>query len=222
MNHLNSYNESVRDLMTPKTKDELNIPMRKLFKEDPIQFFYKYHMTYSEMNVIFSEEEIRSVMDKFTESLSWAIVNVNSEELKEVVWYLYKNNYVFIRVGARDFLFKHKTRDIEHGGYFQVNRSTTLNDVKSFIEGLNESVRDMMKPKSPEDVHRILSSMYYIKPEIYKFLTEAGYKFAMAHMASYDLNSSRMTFEFYNKEVDWRIYFHPNDTLETIKEKVKE
>ena len=89
--NFNKIDESVKDMMTPKSKEELDVPMRKLFKEDPIQFFYKYHMTYSEMNVIFSEEEIRSVMDKFTESLSWAIVNINSEELKEVIWYLYKN-----------------------------------------------------------------------------------------------------------------------------------
>jgi len=90
---------------------------------------------------------------------------------------------------------------------------------KEFLK-TNESVKDKMKPKSKEDLNKIIIKSYGANSEIIKFLNENGYEYAEVHFATYDIRN-KITFEFYNKDIDWRIYFHPDDSLEEIKSKIK-
>ena len=93
--------------------------------------------------------------------------------------------------------------------------------MKKYKHFVNEGIRDKMTPISPEEVHRILSSKYYVNPEIYNFLVNSDYLFSGADMKSYDLSLNRFTFEFYNKEKDKTVYFYPGESLELVRNQIK-
>ena len=85
---------------------------------------------------------------------------------------------------------------------------------------VNEGIRDMMTPKSDTEIQHELIKKYNIKPEIFEFLNELGYKFRMAHDTVWE-DSWRITIEFRNEAEKNSVYFLPGEPLVEIKKRIK-
>ena len=64
------------------------------------------------------------------------------EEFKEIVWYMFKEDYMFDNVDSlHDLWFKHKTKDGYSGGHHCVNGYETLKDTITYIERMKKPLK---------------------------------------------------------------------------------
>jgi hypothetical protein len=147
LRRLGKVDESVRDLMTPKSKEEIRIATRELFLNHPVQYFMRFNSSYDELSEMFTEKEIRSSMYKYTESLFLLMARGSGDhekqlrELKRIVWYLFKKDYLFDKVdGLNNLWFNHRTLTPYQGGSFSVNGYTKLDFTKNYITRLHQEL----------------------------------------------------------------------------------
>ena len=141
--------ESVRSLMKPRSKEEIDIAMKNMFLNHPVQFFIKFKYYYDDLKAIFTEEEIRQGIDKYASSLFLMMKGIKEEtkekqleEFKEIVWYMFKEDYMFDNVDSlHDLWFKHKTKDGYSGGHHCVNGYETLKDTITYIERMKKPLK---------------------------------------------------------------------------------
>lgn len=159
----NKFNESIRDMMTPKSEEEIRIATRNMFLGHPIKFFMTFQMTNDELKTMFTEQELAIGMTKYAESLFLLMefdkndtTKLQLDEFKGIVWYLFNKGYMFRQVdNLGNLWFKHHTKSAYRGGEFSVNKYSTLKDAKDYVERmekLDEGVRSMMTPKTKEEI----------------------------------------------------------------------
>jgi hypothetical protein len=86
-----------------------------------------------------------------------------------------------------------------------------------FAKYMNESVKDKMTPISNERMLDLLSKKYNLDMDIVKVLNRHGFEFESVYHHQY---SDKISFCFYNKSADWRVYFDLGDSLEKVKRKL--
>ena len=193
--YLKKTNESVRDLMTGKSLDDVKKIVDKLYPEDKLTHIIKY-----DLKKYYNEKELNDMFHKTATRIAGILVK----------------NYDYYHDNAYQWALSHRDEIMEF-----IGKGWALSDIVYCVikNKMNESVRDLMTPKPLEEVHKILSSRYYVKPEIYNCLVEAGYKFSMVHNEHAGLGE--LTFEFYNKDINKIIQVEPKDTLNKIKDNIE-
>ena len=160
-NYKSKTNESVRDLMTPKSSEEIKKSLDDL---DPIKkySFIKKH----DMDDLFNKEYINKKMTRLAEQFGIKIEHYKDKDDKDfevlvrihskfVVYMRTRLNSEFIEVGY-SHNEKHDWDDVEsvEDGIYKIN-----NWIDEIGTSVNESVRDLMTGKTPEEVRSSLDKL---------------------------------------------------------------
>ena len=164
-------NESIKDLMKPKSKSEIGEAIKSLFINNPLGFLKKYKFNYQELiNYGITESEMYEMIDKYSDSLIPLLNLFNKSnkdeiisEFKKIVWYLFTEGYLYSSVDNNNVLwFIHIKKRTFEGGVISVNKFTKLKNVMEYVnkhKTTNESITDLMKPKSKEQIDNELDKL---------------------------------------------------------------
>jgi hypothetical protein len=236
---IDEVNEGVRDKMKPKSADDVrrkhyNLIFWKLLVDGKMSDELKKITTHYSRAIEVARDlgitnEPKTPWQRELMMYLYVLngVRSSSDELDLELWRLVnsldKNNeQAAIYVGIKNLVNR---KYVETNLKFKENMGSNIMDESvrdtngvglpaKVSEGL---LRSKMTSKSEEDIYKALCSKYYNDIEIFNFLNNNGYRFVTVHNALFSDPLNRIRFEFYNKDNNQTIYFHTNDTIETIK-----
>ena len=179
MKYLKSFNESVRDLMKPKSIEDIKKSLANLPPDE--QYYNSKYNKYFYKN-IYTEEELNEILNRLTpekklnigssEGILWLVKKsieegVDSKYYHSALSVASHNNQIgiikyLLEIGIGD----HPSVDLGRCKDMGLENLSldACNIITDYIKNnkLEESVRDLMKPKSIEDIKSMLEGKPYL------------------------------------------------------------
>lgn len=153
MKYLQTYNESIKNVLKPKSPEFIQNNLNKLYGVKKIKYVEKYdlynYVTVDEIKqIIISELDLEEILDVLT---YYKIKNLFSvyelNEIKENILQMFFEQDLDYRQNFLNLLYDYNL--------FNMNE---LNELQQYCQQ-NESIKNILKPKSPEYIKSIVDNM---------------------------------------------------------------
>jgi DNA-binding cell septation regulator SpoVG len=137
--------KSVRNLMTPKSEEDVKYAIKGMVGTQPERFFKYDYMEksydYETLSKFVTDKEIYRGMLKMCEGIPFRKGNEEQpkERLAKMMLYLFKNGYTYTDTdGVGVSWFKHHTKSKYNGGDVNVNGFTMMDNLKDYVKRMKE------------------------------------------------------------------------------------
>jgi hypothetical protein len=149
-------NENVRDLMKPKSEEDIEKAIQKLNPDQQLLKGSANDIVWLVKQALDNGADVHTQNDA---ALQWACMNGHIEVVK-----------ILLDAGAHVTRNGYAMQLAKISGHNEIvkllKQHTIIGKIKNFI-GFNESVRDLMKPKSEEEIKKVLDKIISLKDKLH-------------------------------------------------------
>jgi ankyrin repeat protein len=164
MTKFDKYNESIRDLMKPKSEEEIKKSLDKLSPDDKLRKGITMNLSWSVEDALKNgaNPNLTYPNSSYPKDFTCLMKTVLGDCDRDIIYFLIKYG---ADVNART---KNGTTALDIAEYKSKIFSNNRNDlvyylIKSYVDKTNESIMDLMKPKSAKEIKLIWAKYWGMK-----------------------------------------------------------